>query len=155
MLFRSTGRRLGEHRGFWFHTIGQRKGLGLSGGPWFVVRKNIHDNVLYVSRGYDTDKQYGRTIRLAETQFITADIWGDDADKPAGVPLRFKNRHSPEFLPGRIHRTAPGEYTIESDVDVQGIAPGQFTALYTADASLCLGSGIITGAAATKPENGQ
>ena len=150
-----TGRRLGEHRGFWFHTIGQRKGLGLSGGPWFVVRKNIHDNVLYVSRGYDTDKQYGRTIRLAETQFITADIWGDDADKPAGVPLRFKNRHSPEFLPGRIHRTAPGEYTIESDVDVQGIAPGQFTALYTADASLCLGSGIITGAAATKPENGQ
>lgn len=49
-----TGRKLGEHRGYWFHTIGQRKGLGLSGGPWFVVRKNVADNVLYVSRGYDT-----------------------------------------------------------------------------------------------------
>ena len=38
-----TGRKLGEHRGYWFHTIGQRKGLGLSGGPWYVVRKNVDD----------------------------------------------------------------------------------------------------------------
>ena len=38
-----TGRKLGEHNGYWFHTIGQRKGLGLSGGPWYVVKKNIQD----------------------------------------------------------------------------------------------------------------
>ena len=63
-----TGRKLGEHRGFWFHTIGQRKGLGLSGGPWYVVKKNIHDNVVYVSQGYDTEKQYGRTLHLDEMQ---------------------------------------------------------------------------------------
>ena len=31
-----TGKILGHHKGYWFHTIGQRKGLGLSGGPWFV-----------------------------------------------------------------------------------------------------------------------
>lgn len=141
-----TGRKLGEHRGYWFHTIGQRKGLGLSGGPWFVVRKNVHDNVLYVSRGYDTDKQYGRTLHIAETQFITADPWGSLADLPEGAELRFKNRHTPEFLPGRIHKLdAPGEYIIESDVDVQGIAPGQFAVLYDPAAHLCYGSGIITG----------
>ena len=46
-----TGRKLGEHRGYWFHTIGQRKGLGLSGGPWYVVRKNVKENVIYVSNG--------------------------------------------------------------------------------------------------------
>lgn len=34
-----TGRKIGGHKGYWFHTIGQRKGLGLSGGPWYVVRK--------------------------------------------------------------------------------------------------------------------
>ncbi len=140
-----TGRKLGTHRGYWFHTIGQRKGLGLSGGPWFVVRKNIEDNVLYVSRGYDTDKQYGRIIHLAETQFITADPWGDAANN--GVELRFKNRHTPQFLPGRIRRLEnAGEYLIESDVDVQGIAPGQFCALYDPQARICYGSGIITGA---------
>lgn len=35
-----SGKEIGKHRGFWFHTIGQRKGLGLSGGPWFVVDKD-------------------------------------------------------------------------------------------------------------------
>lgn len=142
-----TGRKLGEHRGYWFHTIGQRKGLGLSGGPWFVVRKNVADNVLYVSRGYDTDKQYGRTIHIAETRFITTDPWPTLSPDSDAVPLRFKNRHSPEFLPGHIRRLkAPGEYVVESDVDVQGIAPGQFCVLYDPDATICYGCGIITGA---------
>ena len=36
-----TGKKVGEHRGYWFHTIGQRKGLGLGGGPWFVVKKDL------------------------------------------------------------------------------------------------------------------
>ncbi|HNQ83202.1 MAG TPA: tRNA 2-thiouridine(34) synthase MnmA, partial [Bacteroidales bacterium] len=36
-----TGKILGKHKGYWFHTIGQRKGLGLSQGPWFVVKKDI------------------------------------------------------------------------------------------------------------------
>lgn len=46
-----TGKKLGTHRGYWFHTIGQRKGLGLSGGPWFVIKKDIQENIIYVSRG--------------------------------------------------------------------------------------------------------
>ena len=55
-----TGKKIGTHRGYWFHTIGQRKGLGLSGGPWFIIRKDVEAHVLYVSRGYDTQWQYGR-----------------------------------------------------------------------------------------------
>lgn len=72
-----TGRKLGEHNGFWFHTIGQRKGLGLSGGPWYVVKKNVHDNVVYVSQGYSTEKQYGRTLHLDEMHFISGNPWED------------------------------------------------------------------------------
>ena len=136
-----TGRKLGEHRGYWFHTIGQRKGLGLSGGPWFVVRKNIHDNVIYVSRGYDTEKQYGRELRLTEMQFITADPWGDEC---TAVPIRFKNRHAPAFTEATLTRLDDGDYVIESAERVQGIAPGQFGVIYTPDAKICLGSGIIT-----------
>lgn len=136
-----TGRKLGEHRGYWFHTIGQRKGLGLSGGPWFVVRKNVHDNVIYVSRGYDTEKQYGRELRLAEMQFITADPWGADC---RAVPIRFKNRHAPAFTEATLTRLDDGDYLIESAERVQGIAPGQFGVIYTPDARICLGSGIIT-----------
>ena len=66
-----TGRKIGGHKGYWFHTIGQRKGLGLSGGPWYVVRKNVRDNVVYVSNGYGTGKQYGRTIHLQEMHWIS------------------------------------------------------------------------------------
>lgn len=116
-----TGRKLGEHRGFWFHTIGQRKGLGLSGGPWYVVKKNARDNVIYVSNGYDTDKQYGTRLRLNEVQWITPNSLADVCDN---VEITFKNRHTPEFISGHLSRHGDeGEYIIDSDKPVQGIAP--------------------------------
>ncbi len=137
-----TGKKLGEHNGYWFHTIGQRKGLGLSGGPWYVVKKNVHDNVIYVSNGYDTEKQYGKTIHLDEMHWISIDPWPEECNN---VAITFKNRHTPEFFEGRMSRIADSEYVIESDSKIQGIAPGQFTIIYDSDRKLCYGSGIITG----------
>lgn len=138
-----TGRVLGEHRGYWFHTIGQRKGLGLSGGPWYVVRKDMETNTIYVSGGYDTERQYGSRLRIAETRFLTLDPWeGRECD---GAEIMFKNRHTPEFIPGRLTRLdGTGEYIIDSERRVQGIAPGQFAVLYDRDCHRCLGSGVIT-----------
>jgi tRNA-specific 2-thiouridylase len=144
-----TGRKIGTHKGYWFHTIGQRKGLGLSGGPWFVVRKNVKDNVVYVSNGYDTHKQYGRVVPVEEMNWITLNPF--DADAPARfrasegrLQIAFKNRHSPQFIPGVMSVTAEGGYRIEAEEDVQGIAPGQFAIVYTPDRQLCLGSGMIS-----------
>ena len=137
-----TGKKIGEHRGFWFHTIGQRKGLGLSGGPWYVVKKNVVDNVVYVSNGYDTDKQYGKIIHLDEMHFISGNPW-EGMDGP--VDITFKNRHMPEFLKARLHPLGGREYYIESERKVQGIAPGQFAVIYDANSHLCYGSGVITG----------
>lgn len=131
-----TGNKIGTHRGFWFYTIGQRKGLGLSGGPWFVVKKNVRDNVIYVSRGYDTPKQYGREIEISEMHWISGDT---GLEKVA-----FKTRHTPEFLSGTLIRHEDDTITLISDSDVQGIAPGQFAIIYTPDRRLCLGSGLIT-----------
>ncbi len=54
------GKVLGKHNGYWFHTIGQRKGLGLSGGPWFVIQKDIKRNIIYVSNGYDRKRNMVR-----------------------------------------------------------------------------------------------
>ncbi len=137
-----TGRKLGEHKGFWFHTIGQRKGLGLSGGPWYVVKKNVHDNVVYVSQGYDTEKQYGTTLHLDEMHWITRDPWADGCEN---VKITFKNRHTPDFIPASLTRIADGEYVIESERPVQGIAPGQFGVIYDSASAICYGSGVITG----------
>lgn len=136
-----TGRVLGQHRGFWFHTIGQRKGLGLSGGPWYVVDKDIDNNIIYVSGGYHTPRQYGHRLHLREMHWITRDPFGDNCDAER---VQFKNRHSPERLDGSLTRLGPGRYELVSDTPVQGIAPGQFAVIYTPDGRICCGSGIIT-----------
>lgn len=136
-----TGRKIGEHKGYWFHTIGQRKGLGLGGGPWFVVRKNVRDNVLYVSHGYDTPRQYGRVIDFTEPDWITENPLPTPDSK---VRISFKTRHTPEFIEGTLSQPDRDLWRIEADVDVQGIAPGQFAIVYTPDRTICLGSGMIT-----------
>ncbi|MDE5658321.1 MAG: tRNA 2-thiouridine(34) synthase MnmA, partial [Muribaculaceae bacterium] len=133
---------IGTHRGYWFHTIGQRKGLGLSGGPWYVVKKNIRDNVIYVSNGYDTQKQYGNSIHMNQMHFISGKPWSDDANE---IAVTFKNRHMPEFFNAILHRIDDDEYIIKSERKVQGIAPGQFGVIYSPDSKICYGSGIITG----------
>ena len=137
-----TGRKIGEHKGFWFHTIGQRKGLGLSGGPWYVVKKNPKDNVIYVSNGYGTEKQFGRVLHLDEMHFISGNPW---KDVEGSVDIMFKNRHTPDFIKAKFTHLTGNEYVIESERDVQGIAPGQFAVVYDAEGHLCYGSGVITG----------
>ncbi len=134
-----TGRKLGRHRGYWFHTIGQRKGLGLSGGPWFVVRKDIGENVVYVSRGYGTEQQYGHEFRMHDFHFITDNPWRELSGQ---VDVTFKIRHTPEFIRGTLQQEADG-YRIVSEEKLQGIAPGQFGVVYDEASRLCIGSGEI------------
>ena len=136
-----TGRVIGHHRGYWFHTIGQRKGLGLGGGPWFVVKKNIRKNIIFVAHGWDTQLQYGHHFRLADLHFITANPW---TETPHNEPIQFKVRHVDHFMPGFISQEPDGTWTIDSPQPIQGIAPGQFGCIYDADAHICLGSGEIS-----------
>ncbi|WP_106829306.1 tRNA 2-thiouridine(34) synthase MnmA [Parabacteroides pacaensis] len=134
-----TGKVLGKHNGYWFHTIGQRKGLGLSGGPWFVIKKDIRRNIIYVSNGYDVETQYGTVIPMQGFDFITEDPWGDfEGEKK----IAFKIRHTPEFTFGKIRKKGD-LYVIDSEEKVQGIAPGQFGVVYDKDCHLCYGSGMI------------
>ena len=134
-----TGNVIGKHKGYWFHTIGQRKGLGLSGGPWFVVKKDSRKNIIYASSGYDPETQYGKTVNLQGFSFITEDPWGEFSDEK---DITFKIRHTPEFTTGKLKRIGD-VYRIESDEKIQGIAAGQFGVVYDRESRLCLGSGMI------------
>ena len=134
-----TGKRIGTHKGYWFHTIGQRKGLGLSGGPWFVIRKDIDENLIYVSRGYNTEKQYGTDFALRGFHFITEDLWKGNSP----VDVSFKIRHTDTFMKG-ILTQEDDLFRIHSHEPLQGIAPGQFGVLYDKDAEICVGSGEIS-----------
>ena len=134
-----TGKVVGKHRGFWFHTIGQRKGLGLSGGPWFVVKKNIKKNIIFVAHGWDTQLQYGHDFRLADMHFITANPWPELC---CSIPISFKVRHVDHFMSGVITLDEEG-YHVHSEQPIQGIAPGQFGCIYDKDHRICYGSGEI------------
>jgi len=132
-----TGKILGSHKGFWFHTIGQRKGLGLSQGPWFVVKKDVDENIVYVSNGYDPIAQYCETINLSDMQLLHPGF-----QLVEGMDIRFKIRHQPEFNTGKIDM-ADGKINIRSSKPISGVAPGQFGVIYDAVEPICLGSGVI------------
>lgn len=134
-----TGKVLGKHKGYWFHTIGQRKGLGLSQGPWFVVKKDTAENTIFVSNGYDPLTQYGSEIRLTDFNFISKNPW-ESLDHPQKVT--FKIRHTPDFTEGILFRQG-SHLVIQSMKPVAGIAAGQFGVLYNEEHSICLGSGVI------------
>ena len=145
-----TGRILGTHRGYWFHTIGQRKGLFLSGGPWFVVKKDIDENVLYVSQGYDPSTQYGQSVVLADYHYL-CDVnhpplevqrWEQLLQAGQSVDVKFKIRHTPEFAQGHLRLMDEG-VVIDSDVRIQGIAAGQYATIYDNDAHLVVATGQI------------
>ena len=133
-----TGKKLGTHRGYWFHTIGQRKGLGLSGGPWFVVKKDIEENTIYVSRGYGVETQYGNEFRMHDFHFITDNPW-----KGQEIDITFKIRHTPDFTKGKLIQEGEKQFHILSSEKLQGIAPGQFGVIYDEEAKVCVGSGEI------------
>jgi len=136
-----TGHKIGEHRGLWFYTIGQRKGLGFGGGPWFVVKKNVKRNILFVSHGYDPEKVYKDHIRMDDFHFITENPW--EGTLATDVPITFKIRHTPEYLKGTIRQEDDGSWFIQADEKIHGVAPGQFCVVYDKDHHLCYGSGEI------------
>ncbi len=135
-----TGKLWGEHKGLWFHTIGQRKGLGLSQGPWFVVKKDLEENVLYISNGYDPIAQYSDQVLLADFQFINDQ---HPLDLSTSKRVSFKIRHQPEFNSGVLSQDG-NLHVIKADQAISGVAPGQFGVIYDKDQEICLGSGIIT-----------
>lgn len=131
-----TGRTIGSHKGLWFHTIGQRHGLGFGGGPWYVVKKDIPQNILFVSKGYNPDSTYKRDFKIQDFHFLT--------EKVEMKNITFKIRHTPEFNKGVLEKAGDGTYFVHSSDKVQGVAPGQFCVVYDEQHHFCYGSGEIT-----------
>ena len=134
-----TGRKIGQHKGLWFHTIGQRHGLGFGGGPWYAVKKDMDANILYVSKGYEPLTAYKKDFNMHAFNFLTCDPWLGQAS----VRVTFKIRHTPEFHHATLERTSEDSFAIHSDDLIQGVAPGQFCTVYDEEHHKCFGSGEI------------
>jgi tRNA (5-methylaminomethyl-2-thiouridylate)-methyltransferase len=130
----SNGKVLGRHRGTWFHTIGQRRGLGLGGGPWYVVDKDPDENAILVAHADELSNYSRNSFRIAVPHWI--------ADPPGRNDLWVRIRHGERLDRCTISEEKNGSLTVElSSSSDPGIAPGQFAALY--DGQECLGGGVI------------
>ena len=131
-----TGKLIGKHKGHWFHTIGQRKGMGLGGGPWFVVKKDIEQNIIYVSHGYDPETAYKQDFPIKAFHSINGQL------PPTDVTIKI--RHTPEYIPATLEATSDGGYIVHAAAPIHGVAPGQFCVVYDNRHHRCYGSGEIT-----------
>jgi tRNA-specific 2-thiouridylase len=89
-----SDRVLGGHHGFWFYTIGQRQGLGLGNGPWYVVAKDVEANIVYVSHRNHVEEAARDRFDVGELTWI--------AKPPDKTRLTCKLRHGPELTGCRI-----------------------------------------------------
>ena len=110
--------------------------MGFGGGPWFVVKKDVANNILYVSHGYDPETAYKADFPVKDFHFLTKEM------QPTEVT--FKIRHTPEYHPATIEWTTTNECIVHSKDKIHGVAPGQFCVVYDENHHHCIGSGEIT-----------
>ena len=124
---------LGKHKGFWFYTIGQRRGSGLGGGPWYVVSKDPEKNIVYISRKYYDDEKRRDELYVQNINWILE-------KEPKEKELFVKLRHGKQKHKCIISKDGDQLHVKLSERD-QGIAAGQFAVFYKENE--CLGCGVI------------
>ena len=129
-----TGKKWGEHKGFWFHTIGQRQGLGIHGGPWYVVRKDLKNNIVYISHKFNQTSVARDNLQAIGIKWIS----GEPAE---GTTLQAKLRHGPKMIECSFAKLEDGRLDVHLKESDNGIAPGQSIILYKD--GVCLGRAVI------------
>jgi len=129
----TKGKILGAHIGLQRYTIGQRKGIGLSGGPYFVAFKDIKRNVLVVSKNL-SDLQT-KKVELINVCLSNNKLYKKKLD--VNVKIRYQAKASKATL---IYKK-DGSYNLLFKSLQTSVTPGQFAVFYLGD--LCIGSGVI------------
>ena len=142
------GRVVGEHIGLAFYTLGQRRGIGLggsrdgSGQPWFVARKDVASNTLFVAQGHDHPWLLTRTLVAAGASWVA----GCAPDAAPGYGAKTRYRQADSACRIEYGGAAPADgFALRFEQPQWAVTPGQSAVLY--DGDVCLGGGIIDAAA--------
>ena len=128
------GTELGTHTGAIGHTPGQRRGLGLSGGPWYVREVRPAENRVVVDRARALES---RRVRVRDVSWL-------DGSTPSG-PVRVAVRHRHKAVSAEIDAGPDGAAEIRFASAVWAPAPGQAAVVYDEADERLLGGGWITG----------
>ena len=141
------GRQLGEHVGLSFYTLGQRKGIGIGGvkdkgaprgggehEPWFVARKDIARNTLYVVQGHAHPWLHSRALRADDLSWVAG-----RAPQPGALAAKTRYRQADAACV--LEAVDGGAMRLRFDAPQWAVTPGQSAVLY--DGEVCLGGGVI------------
>ncbi|NOQ46078.1 MAG: tRNA 2-thiouridine(34) synthase MnmA [Desulfobulbaceae bacterium] len=129
----TDGQCLGNHRGIWHYTVGQRRGLGLPDAtPWYVVGLGGNDNQVIIGKNLDLFKS---TVALHDLRWN-----GPVLSLPWQGLVQLRSRH--RAAPASLTQNGPDSWTISFKEPQRAITPGQFAVLYREDR--IVGSGVIT-----------
>ncbi len=148
------GKTVGEHVGLSFYTLGQRKGIGIGGlkqyknadgtsEPWFVARKDVAENTLYIVQGHDHAWLKSPSLQAQQMSWIAGEL-------PPPGPYHAKTRYRQADVactlqPHQSGSDEPG-FALHFDEAQWAVTPGQSAVVY--DGEVCLGGGIIAQAGA-------
>ena len=136
----TEGRDIGEHAGVHFYTLGQRRGLGIGGvkgypeKPWYVVAKEVGDNVLTVAQGHDHPALFSAGLVASNLHWIAG-----APDLPLACSVKTRYRQSDQ--PCTIALAGGDRVRVNFMRPQRAVTPGQYAVFY--DRNLCLGGGVI------------
>lgn len=135
-----SGKTLGTHMGVLYYTLGQHKGLGIGGvkglgeEAWFVCKKDVKNNILYVANGEEDEHLNSDSSLITDINWI-----GEKPTEPIEVGVKFRYRQADQsctllFEGDNVRLLHKEPY--------KAVTPGQFAAFYSTDGRM-LGGGII------------
>jgi tRNA (5-methylaminomethyl-2-thiouridylate)-methyltransferase len=131
---KETGEELGEHDGFYFYTIGQRRGIEVNNGPWYVCDKDPEKNIVYLTHGFAGADQRRDAFVVGAVQWFAGAA-------PEKTDLRVKLRHGLDVHSCDIVVVHHGDLHVRLAEKDAGVTPGQYAVFY--DSLYCLGAGVI------------
>ncbi len=148
-----NGRTVGQHVGLSFYTLGQRQGLGIGGlrergaqkggnehAPWFVARKDLEHNTLWVVQGHDHPWLLSEALRAQDASWVSGHA-------PAAGTLAAKTRYRQSDAACALQAGDEQHFTLRFTEPQWAVTPGQSAVVY--DGEVCLGGGVITTDAAS------
>jgi len=141
MIRTVDGKVIGEHQGLMYHTLGQRKGLGIGGlknsdeTPWYVVDKNVQTNELIVAQGHDHPALYSGGLIAGQLD------WVDRKVLTQSLKCTVKTRYRQQDIACVLKPIGDDKIEVIFDRPISAITPGQSAVFYQQE--VCLGGAII------------